>query len=239
MSGNFKRENREIPAISDNVSERSANASGGTADMHVAGKSDGSVVPANPANNGSAELSAESAEERDPAKRNVDQDALHRTQSRVNRRSRGLAGVREAARKDGKLKFTALLHHVDEDCLTEAFFNLKKTAAAGVDQVTWHEYEQDVEARRPTLRVGARDLHGRIHRGAYRAQPSLRSWIPKPDGRQRPLGIASLEDKIVQQVVLWVLQSVYEQDFLATTAARRCPAMVSGLVGVATKRWMR
>jgi len=234
MSGNFKRENREIPAISDNVSERSANASGGTADMYVAGKSDGSVVPANPANNGSAELSAESAEERDPAKRNVDQDALHRTQSRVNRRSRGLAGVREAARKDGKLKFTALLHHVDEDCLTEAFFNLKKTAAAGVDQVTWHEYEQDLE-------VSITDLHGRIHRGAYRAQPSLRSWIPKPDGRQRPLGIASLEDKIVQQAVLWVLQSVYEQDFLGFSygfrPGRSCHQALDALsVGLTSKR---
>jgi group II intron reverse transcriptase/maturase len=115
--------------------------------------------------------------------------------------------VREAARKDSRLKFTALLHHVDEDCLTEAFFNLKKTAAVGVDQVTWQEYEQDLEAR-------IADLHGRLHRGAYRAKPSRRVWIPKSDGRQRPLGIASLEDKIVQQAVLWVLQAIYEQDFL-------------------------
>jgi len=101
----------------------------------------------------------------------------------------------------------ALLHHVNEDCLTAAFFNLKKTAAVGVDKVTWHEYEQDLEAH-------ITDLHGRIHRGAYRAKPSRRVWIPKPDGRQRPLGVASLEDKIVQQAVLWVLQSIYEQDFL-------------------------
>ena len=91
--------------------------------------------------------------------------------------------------------------------LTEAFFNLKKTAAVGVDAVTWQEYEQQVEAR-------IADLHDRIHRGAYRAKPSRRVWIPKPNGRQRPLGIASLEDKIVQQAVLWVLQSIYEQDFL-------------------------
>jgi hypothetical protein len=118
-----------------------------------------------------------------------------------------LHGVREAARKDSTLKFTALLHHVNEDCLTEAFFNLKKTAAVGVDGVTWHEYEQNLEANLVAL-------HDRIHRGAYRALPSRRSWIPKPDGRQRPLGIASLEDKIVQQAVLWVLQSIYEQDFL-------------------------
>jgi group II intron reverse transcriptase/maturase len=115
--------------------------------------------------------------------------------------------VREAARKDSKLKFTALLHHVNEDCLTESFYNLKKKAAVGVDKVTWHEYERNLE-------VNIADLHGRIHRGAYRAKPSRRTWIPKPDGRLRPLGIASLEDKIVQQAVLWVLQSIYEQDFL-------------------------
>ena len=140
------------------------------------------------------------------AKRNDEQAALHRTPGRNKRKSTGLLGVREAARKDSKLKFTALLHHVNEDCLNEAFFNLKKTAAVGVDGVTWHEYEQDLEAN-------ITDLHDRIHRGAYRAKPSLRQWIPKPDGRQRPLGIASLEDKIVQQAVLWVLQSIYEQDF--------------------------
>jgi len=118
-----------------------------------------------------------------------------------------LHGVREAAHKDSKLKFTALLHHVNEDCLTEAFFNLKKSAAVGVDGVTWHDYEQNLE-------VNIAVLHDRIHRGGYRALPSRRVWIPKPDGRQRPLGIAALEDKIVQQAVLWVLQSIYEQDFL-------------------------
>lgn len=135
------------------------------------------------------------------------EDALHRTPSRRKRKSRGLHGVREAARKDSTLRFTALLHHVDEACLTEAFYNLKRTAAAGVDDVTWYEYERGVQAR-------IADLHGRIHRGAYRAQPSRRTWIPKSDGRQRPLGIAALEDKIVQQAVLWVIQSIYEQDFL-------------------------
>jgi len=115
--------------------------------------------------------------------------------------------VREAARKDSQLKFTALLHHVNHDTLLEAFFNLKKTAAVGVDAVTWHEYEREVGAN-------IADLHDRIHRGAYRAKPSLRVWIPKADGRQRPLGIASLEDKIVQQAVQWVIQSIYEQDFV-------------------------
>lgn len=175
--------------------------------MNANRKSDESVVPATSANNGAAEAPAESIEERGSAKRNAEQAASRRTPGRVKRESRGLHGVREAARKDDTLKFTALLHHVNEDCLAEAFFNLKKTAAIGVDGVTWQEYERDLEAN-------IADLHDRIHRGAYRARPSRRVWIPKPDGRRRPLGIASLEDKIVQQAVLWVLQSIYEQDFL-------------------------
>jgi group II intron reverse transcriptase/maturase len=175
--------------------------------MNADRKSDESVVPATLANNGAAEAPAESVEERDSTKGNAEQAALRRTLGRKERKSRGLFGVREAARKDGALRFTALLHHVDENCLTAAFFNLKKTAAVGVDAVTWQDYERDLE-------VHITDLHDRIHRGAYRAKPSRRVWIPKPDGRQRPLGIASLEDKIVQQAVLWVLQSIYEQDFL-------------------------
>jgi RNA-directed DNA polymerase len=175
--------------------------------MNARRKSDESVVPTTSANNGAAEASAESIEERDSAKRNAGRTALPRTPSRNSGKSCGLHGVREAARKDRKLRFTALLHHVNEDCLTEAFFNLKKTAAVGVDGVTWQEYEQNLEAN-------IADLHDRVHRGAYRAKPSRRTWIPKPDGRQRPLGIASLEDKIVQQAVLWVLQCIYERDFL-------------------------
>jgi RNA-directed DNA polymerase len=175
--------------------------------MNTNRNSDGSIVPAKLANNDVAEASAEPAEARDPTKRNDVQDALPRTQSRIKRKSRGLHVVREAARQDSRLKFTALLHHVNCELLHEAFFNLKKTAAVGIDQVTWHEYEQDVEAN-------IVDLHERIHRGAYRSKPSLRVHIPKPDGRTRPLGIASLEDKIVQQAVLWVLQSIYEQDFI-------------------------
>lgn len=187
--------------------ERSENVTDGNADMNADGKSDESVVPTTPANNGAAEAPAESAEGRDSTERNDQQAASPRTPSRVKRESSGLLGVREAARKDSTLKFTALLHHVNQDCLTEAFFHLKKTAAAGVDEVTWQEYERNVAAN-------IVDLHGRIHRGAYRAKPSRRAWIPKPDGRKRPLGIASLEDKIVQQAVLWVVQAIYEQDFL-------------------------
>jgi group II intron reverse transcriptase/maturase len=115
--------------------------------------------------------------------------------------------VREAAKQDGKLKFTALLHHVSIDLLRESYYSLKKQAAPGVDGMTWQEYGQDLEAR-------LSDLHGRIHRGAYRAQPSRRVWIPKADGRQRPLGIAALEDKISQYAVGRVLNQIWEEDFL-------------------------
>jgi RNA-directed DNA polymerase len=175
MSGNSKRENREVPPASQLAFdwERSANVTDGTADAHASGKSDGSVVPANSANNGAAEASAESGEERDPAERNAEQPDCRRTPSRIKRESRGLHGVplvefeKGAAREDRTLVFTALLHHVSEDCLREAFFELKKTAAVGVDGVTWHEYERNLEDR-------IADLHGRVHRGAYRAKPSKR-----------------------------------------------------------------
>jgi RNA-directed DNA polymerase len=211
MRGNSKRENRETPEASQgsffDLWERSENASGGTADMHVTGESDGSVVPAKPVNNDDSESSAESAEGRLPANGNTVQAASPRTPSRDKRESRGLHGVREAARNSSTLRFTNLLHHIDERLLFESFDNLKKSAASGVDGVTWAEYEVDLEAN-------IKDLHGRIHRGAYRAKPSRRAWIDKPDGRKRPLGITSLEDKLVQQAVLWVIQCIYEQDFL-------------------------
>lgn len=137
--------------------------------MNADGKSDGFVVPSTQTNNAGAEPAAESAEGRDSAKRNTNENGLYRTPSRNKRRSFGLAGVREAARLNPELKFTALLHHVNEDLLTSAFFDLKKTAAVGVDEVTWQDYEQDLEER-------ITDLHGRIHRGAYRAKPSLATW---------------------------------------------------------------
>jgi group II intron reverse transcriptase/maturase len=115
--------------------------------------------------------------------------------------------VREAAKRNGKLRFTALLHHITIDQLRNSYGSLKKQAAPGVDGVTWAEYGRDVESK-------LIDLHGRIHRGAYRAQPSRRVWIPKSDGRQRPLGIAALEDKIVQHAVGTVLTQIWEEDFL-------------------------
>lgn len=175
--------------------------------MNADGKSDESVVPTNSTNNGGAEPPAESAEGRLSAKRNTRPSNLARTPSRKKRRSSGLPGVRVAAQQSRDLRFTALLHHITESLLTSSFYDLKKNAAAGVDGVTWREYEADLKTR-------IADLHGRIHRGAFRAKPSRRVYIPKPDGRQRPLGISSLEDKIAQCALRTVLQCIYEADFL-------------------------
>jgi RNA-directed DNA polymerase len=175
--------------------------------MNADRKSDASIVPPNQTNNTGTEPVAESAEGRDAAKRNVDSSDPPRAPKRKRGRSLGLAGVRETARTQPELQFTSLLHHVTEDLLREAFFDLKKTAAVGIDEVSWNDYEQGHEER-------LADLHGRLHRGAYRANPSKRIYLLKPDGRKRPIGIASLEDKIVQKAVVWVLQSIYEQDFV-------------------------
>jgi retron-type reverse transcriptase len=121
--------------------------------------------------------------------------------------SQGLAGVRRVAKEQPGSKFTALLHHLSVDLLRESFYALKRKAAPGVDGVRWQEYETGLEDR-------LIDLHGRVHRGAFRAQPSRRVYIQKDDGRERPLGIAALEDKIVQQAVVTILNAIYEEDFL-------------------------
>lgn len=163
------------------------------------------VVPAKHPNKG-GRLPAEGVEERPLTKENMEQPNLCRTPSRESRQS-GLDRVRRVAKGDGKLRFTALLHHVTVDLLRSSYHKLKKGAAPGVDGVTWREYGRDLEAR-------LRDLHGRIHRGAYQARPSRRVWIPKADGRQRPLGIAALEDKVVQHAVGMVLNHIWEEDFL-------------------------
>lgn len=157
----------------------------------------------------------------------------NRTQDRVIA-SRGLQGVREAAQRDKGLRFTTLLHHVNEKLLRDSFYLLKREAAPGVDRVTWSEYEEGVGVR-------ITDLHDRIHRGAYRAQPSRRVYIPKPDGRQRPLGIAALEDKIVQQAVVEVLNQIYEGDFAGFSYGFRAgrsahDALDSLSAGIMTKK---
>ena len=172
--------------------------------MHGPQKSDGPIVPKKPPNN-VASATAEGAEGRGPATGNTDEQNTLRTQRRVGVLS-ALDRVREAARKDRKRKFTALLHHVTVDRLREAYQSLARRAAPGVDGVTWALYGEGLEARLALL-------HGQLHRGAYRAKPSRRIYIPKPDGRQRPLGIAALEDKIVQRAVVEVLNAIYEVDF--------------------------
>jgi RNA-directed DNA polymerase len=173
--------------------------------MHGGGESYSGVVPAKQPNK-SGQPPAEAVEGRPLTKENTQQPNPYRTPSRESGSS-GLERVREAAKREGKLKFTALLHHVSIDLLRESYYSLKKQAAPGVDGMTWADYGQGLEAR-------LSDLHGRIHRGAYRAQPSRRVWIPKADGRQRPLGIAALEDKIVQHAVGTVLNQIWEEDFL-------------------------
>lgn len=172
-------------------------------------KSDTSVVPKKPSNKGSGPASdpAEMVEGRSVAKGNVTENPTPRTPSRDKRVSMGLEGVRIAARQDKTLRFTALLHHITPQLLVESFYALRHDAAAGVDGVTWEDYEEGLTQRLPAL-------HREIHTGAYRAQASRRVLIPKADGKQRALGIASLEDKVVQQAVVTVLNTIYEEDFL-------------------------
>jgi RNA-directed DNA polymerase len=172
--------------------------------MYESEKSDLFIVAVKPANN-SEGSEAESVERREGAEGNTIESRTHRTQSRASVSS-GLERVRERARSEKQGRFTALLHHVDVDLLRASFFWLKRDAAPGVDGLTWRQYEQNLEGNLV-------DLHARVHRGAYRAQPSRRKFIPKADGLKRPLGIAALEDKIVQRAVVEVFNAIYEQDF--------------------------
>ena len=211
--GNFPHGSRETPETFASCEvDRSEKARCHNSDMHVSGESDSSIVPKKSANKDGVPPSAESMEGRGLTKENIEQSLLARTQGRNSNgqpfvpRSRGLLGVREAARKDKGLRFTSLLHHITPELLRASFFDLKKQAAPGIDEETWRDYAVDYERR-------IDDLHERIHRGAYRAKPSKRTYIPKADGRMRPLGIAALEDKIVQQAARTVLECVYEQDF--------------------------
>jgi group II intron reverse transcriptase/maturase len=173
--------------------------------MNEQRESDSLVVPIKPPNK-AGQPAAEAVEERRLAKGNASQQNAPRTQCRTSVPS-ALDRVRQAARKDRKVRFTALLHHVTQDALRVAFYELQKKASPGVDGVTWAQYEGDLEKN-------LRELHERLQRGAYRAKPSRRVYIPKADGRQRPLGIASLEDKLVQRAVVEVLNAIYEVDFL-------------------------
>lgn len=167
-------------------------------------KSDSGIVAGKPTNK-TGQPAAESVEPRPGTKGNVEQQRMHRTQSGV-RMSQSLDRVRKAARLKKKERFTALFHHINVDSLRTAFYALKRKAAPGLDGMRWRDYESDLEPR-------LRDLHNRVQRGAYRPQPSRRTYIPKADGKQRPLAIAALEDKIVQGATVMVLNAIYEGDF--------------------------
>jgi retron-type reverse transcriptase len=178
--------------------------------MHAGEESDNGVVAMKqPNNNGrprGGQPEAEAVEPSPLAEENAAQPNVGRTQSRETTSS-GLSRVRQAAREGKQQRFTALLHHLSVDLLRESYYALKRAAAPGVDGLRWQEYETGLEQR-------LEELHSRVHRGAYHAQPSRRVYIPKSDGRQRPLGIAALEDKIVQQAVVSILNPIYEVDFV-------------------------
>lgn len=203
------RETSAVPSGDHLPLGRSDKAEGCTADVHVAEESDDPIVPTKQANNANEvmlRIAAESVEGRGSAEGNEEQSWSDWTQSRTHH-SWGLLGVRLAAEKDRELCFTNLMHHLTLELLTAAFFDLNKHAAPGSDDMTWHEYLQNLQLR-------LQDLHARVHGGRYRAQPSKRQWIPKASGGQRPLGIAALEDKIVQSAMVTLLSQIYTVDFI-------------------------
>jgi RNA-directed DNA polymerase len=171
-------------------------------------------TPASSPNN-VAGAAAEVGEERGPAKGNTASKTPpgHRAGSGA---SSALERVREVAQRDKEARFTALLHHVDLVRLRKAYWAIRLKAAPGVDGVTWADYGKDLEA-------DLQDLHARVQSGRYRAKPSRRVYIPKADGRLRPLGIASLEDKVLQRAVVEVLNAVYEVDFRGFSYGFVCP----------------
>ena len=199
-------ENREasLTSAENNPAERWVKVRRNTY-MNVSEESDSGVVPVKISNKG-GKAPAERLEGRPGTKENARQPHTPPTQSGESV-SQGLASVRQVARERKQEKFTALLHHLTINLLGDSFQSIKKDAAAGVDWMSWKEYEKGLEDR-------LRDLQERIHRGAYRAQPSRRVYIPKADGRQRPLGVAALEDKVVQLSVAHILNQIYEEDFL-------------------------
>jgi len=173
--------------------------------MHGNGKSDPEIVAVKPANK--AERSAtELVEQRAGTEGNADQQSTRRAQDRVSV-SQALGRIRQAAKQRKKDKFTSLFHHISDELLRLSFFELKKDAAPGVDGLTWQDYEPDLDHK-------IEDLRARVQGGTYRALPSRRHYLPKPDGRQRPIAIAALEDKIVQRATAAVLNAIYEADFL-------------------------
>ncbi len=201
--------------------------------MNEYGKSDNPIVPKKLPNNTGRPV-AEAMEERGLAKGNSSKRNAARTQGRIRAQS-ALERIRQAARKDKGLRFTALFHHVyDVDQLREAYYAVKRTAAPGVDGRTWYEYGKNLEEN-------LQDLSNRLKRGAYRAKPVNRKYVPKTDGRQRPIGLLVLEDKIVQRAVVAVLNVIYELDFLGFSYGFRPnrnqhQALDALYVGIMTKK---
>src|SRR5438876_2962161 len=173
--------------------------------MNGGGKSDSAIVAGKPTNK-AGQPAAESVEPSAEAEGNASQQSTRRAQDRESV-SQALERIRQVARQRKKERFASLFHHISVELLRMAFFALKRDAAPGVDGLTWQDYEADLDRK-------IEDLHARVHRGAYRALPSRRHYIPKPDGQQRPLAIAALEDKIVQRATVAVLNAIYEEDFL-------------------------
>jgi retron-type reverse transcriptase len=173
--------------------------------MYEREKSDPAIRAVKPANK-AASAATEQAEQRAGTKGNAEGQSTPRVQNQT-RVSQALDRIRQAARERKTERFTSLLHHIDVDLLGMSFLAIKRDAAPGVDGLTWKDYAADLDRN-------LTDLHARVQRGAYRALPSRRVHIPKADGRQRPLAVASLEDKIVQRAAMTVLNCIYEEDFL-------------------------
>ena len=196
-----------------------------------------SAIVAGKSSNKTGQPAAETMERRAEAKENANQQITRRAQNRESV-SRALERVRNVARQRKKERLTTLFHHITTDLLRLSFLALKRDAAPGVDGVTWQDYERDLEQK-------LSDLHEKIHRGAYRAQPSRRRYIPKADGKQRPLAVAALEDKIVQRATAAVLNQIYEEDFLGFSYGFRprrgqhdaLDALMTGICG-SKVRWI-
>ena len=200
--------------------------------MHAGEKSDSAIVATKPTNK-AGRPAAEPVERRAETKGNAGQQSTRRAQDRESV-SQALDRIRHAARHRLKERFTALFHHLGPEMLRTAFFALKREAAPGVDGLTWRVYASDLDHR-------IEDLHARVHRGAYRALPSRRRYIPKADGSQRPLAVAALEDKIVQRATAAVLSAIYEEDFLGFSYGFRPQrsqhdAMDALVVGITSKK---
>jgi group II intron reverse transcriptase/maturase len=202
------RENRESLQLptGNGPKGRAGKAESREPAMHGCRQSYNFIVPAKPPNK-AAQAVAEAVEERELTKENTSMPNISRTQCRKEDMPNGLERVRQAAQRNRNEKFSAIFHHITDELLKGSFFKIKKDATPGVDKVTWEQYAGNLDEN-------IKDLHTRLHRGAYRAKPSRRTYIPKQDGRQRPLGVAALEDKIVQRATAEVLNAIYEVDFL-------------------------